>query len=451
MMIVFKYRLSLFLLIFSMQLSFAQEDVANAKVWNLEDCIVYALEHSPTSKIQEYINDSYRLDKKSATASFFPSVGASVGAGFNFGRSIDPATNAYNTVSTFNNSYLLSTSVPVFSGLSLIYELRKSKINLLLRQSEQERVEDELVILVMEVYIDILCYKGLIELYEEKVEASNQLLQNTAKYVDLGLKSKADLYEIKAQLAADEYGLIQNENFYTTAVLRLKNSINFPTTEPLVIDTNYIRMIRAREENLLLKEIVAKAMEYNPTSRAYAVREDISKLNYKIAKGSLFPSITFSAGASTNFFENMSIAYDVSPFHTQFLDNRGAYASFGLSIPVFSGFYRQSNVKRAKNNYMIAQQERIDVLKDLEYAVNKAVLDKKACEQELVQMQDRTKTEELAQHFALKKYDEGLLSSIDLQISSNRLLLSKANLLRARLTLILKDRLVSYYSGSGLY
>ena len=66
-------------------------------------------------------------------------------------------------------------------------------------------------------------------------------------------------------------------------------------------------------------------------------------------------------------------------------------------------------------------------------------------------MEKKVKSDDLAYRVTLRKYEEGLMSSLDVQNSSNTLLTSKADLLQKRLMLMMKSRLVDYYKGKPLY
>ena len=64
-------------------------------------------------------------------------------------------------------------------------------------------------------------------------------------------------------------------------------------------------------------------------------------------------------------------------------------------------------------------------------------------------MDKKVKSDELLR-VTLRKYEEGLMSTLDVQTSANTLLESKANLLQKRLMYLLKSKLVDYYKGKPL-
>ena len=92
-----------------------------AQVMTMDDCMVYAVNHSVSVGKQENVLDDARNNYRQSVASLLPSVSASVSASTNFGRSIDPETNSYTTVSTFGNSYGLSASMPLFAGKCQVF------------------------------------------------------------------------------------------------------------------------------------------------------------------------------------------------------------------------------------------------------------------------------------------------------------------------------------------
>lgn len=175
-----------------------------------------------------------------------------------------------------------------------------------------------------------------------------------------------------------------------------------------------------------------------------------------MAKGRLLPSVSFSAGISTNYYEdlksdNSAENYEAAPsFSSQFKNNRGEYFALNLSFPLFDGLNRITNLRRARNNVRIAQEQHTEVLRQLQTAIEQAVLDREGYAKETIQMDKKAKADELAYRVTLRKFEEGLMSPLDLQTSSNTLLLSKADLLQRKLMYLIKCRLVDYYKGQPL-
>ena len=84
--------------------------IASAQVMTMDECMAYAVEHSVSVGKQENVLDNAKMNYRQSVASLFPSVSAGVSASTNFGRSIDPETNSYTTVSTFGRPSVTPTS-----------------------------------------------------------------------------------------------------------------------------------------------------------------------------------------------------------------------------------------------------------------------------------------------------------------------------------------------------
>lgn len=432
-----------------LSIGLALSATAQEKRWTLDECMQYAVENSPKVKKQAYTSDSYKAELNSAVASFFPSMSARVGAQYSFGRSIDPETNVYNNTSTFNNAYELSVSIPVFNGGQLINQWRMAKANRQLGMNDVQKEKDDLAINTMQAFMDVVYYRGTVKLAAEQLEENSRILYKTKRQEELGLKGRADVAQIEAQVAANDYNLTHQQNLYNTAVLTLKQNMNYPSDMELDVDTmlldqSYIAMMES------VDEIFDYASGNNPTALQARLQLKSYKMQYLMAKGRMLPSISFSAGISTNYYENLKAEQAPVAFGDQFKNNRGEYLGFTLSFPLFDGLSRITNLRKSRNNMRIAQEQETEVLRQLQTAIEQAVLDREGYAKETIQMQKKADADAIAYQVTLRKFEEGLMSPIDLQTSANTLLLSKADLLQRKLMYLMKCKLVDYYKGKPL-
>ncbi len=426
----------------------AQEESSGA--WTLDACMRYAVENSPAVKKQGYTYRSYKAERASAVASFFPTVSASVGAQYNFGRSVDPETNTYNNTSTFNNSYQLSSSIPLFTGGQLINQWLMAKSNVRMAKNDLQKVKDDLALDVMTAYADVVYYRGTIRMASEKLEESSRTLYKTRRQEELGLKGRADVAQFEAQVAADDYALTHQQNLYNSALLSLKQKMNFPTDSVLEVDT-VLPDVKPEPIGEEVMAIYDYASQNNPTALQADYQLKEKRYIYRMQKGAMLPQISFSAGVVTNYFENLKSEIAPVGFGSQFKNNRGEYIAFSVSFPLFNGLSKVTNVRRSYNNLRMAEETKTEVLRQLQAAIEQSVLDREGYAKETIQMEKKVKSDDLAYRVTLRKYEEGLMSSLDVQNSSNTLLTSKADLLQKRLMLMMKSRLVDYYKGKPLY
>lgn len=424
---------------------------AQEPVWTLNECLRYAVENSPKTKKQTYTNDNYRQEQLTATASLFPSVGGHVDLATNFGRSIDPETNVYSNTSNLSNQYRLSGTLPLFNAGVLINNIRIAKLARLSGIERKQQIEDEVSVNTIRAYMDVVYYRKAVALAESKLAESKRTLYKTRRMEELGLKGKADVAQIDAQVAGDDYALTHQQNLYEIALINLKSTMNYPSAGILQVDTALTEIpMTLPDDNP--EQIYRTAIGINPLARQAEYAVHYSELNRKIARGQLFPSLSLNGGIGTNYYDIISgeNGKNFPGFGSQFRNNRGEWVNITLSIPIFNGLSRRATLNKARNNEKIARQDQIETLRLLQDEIEKTVQERDGLAKEIIQMKKQVEANRLAYEVTRMKYEKGLLSALDLQTSSNNLLLSQANQVQVLLSYRIKCKLVDYYKGIPL-
>ena len=421
---------------------------AQAQKLTLDECMRYAVENSTTVGQKSLALDDRKANHTEAVASLFPSISGSVGGATNFGRGIDPATNSYTNVTTFSNSYGISGSMTLFDGLQSINTMRAAKVARNMGATEVEIARDEVAMQTMSAYMDVVYYTEAVTIAREQLEASRKTLELVRRQESLGTKSAADVAEIESQEANYDYLLTTEENNLALAYIRLREVMNYPQGEQLAIETNI--NLEALPSATSEQALVEYALENNPRIAASRFATEQSRINLARAKGAYSPSLYLYGGYNTSYyidFDNKAL-YD--PFGTQFRNNRGGYVQVALSIPIFNGLSARSSKRRAQNAYHSAQLEEIAVQRAVESEVSQAWQEMQGFGKQYVQGQKKVSASQLAYDGAAKKFENGLISALDLQTAANTLLQAKSDKLRARLQYIIKTRMVDYYNGVPL-
>ena len=408
----------------------------------------YAVENSVAVGKQNLALDDRKANHAEAIASLFPSINGSMGGAVNFGRGIDPATNTYTNITTFGNSYGISGSVPLFDGLKGINTVRATKVARQKGVVDTQIAQDEVAMQTLSAYMDVVYYTEAVKIAREQLEASRRTLELVRRQFDLGTKSAADVAEIESQEANYDYLLTTEENNLALAYIKLREVMNYPQSEQLVIETNI--NLEALPSTSSEQALLDYALANNPRIAASRFATEQSRLNLAKAKGAYSPSLYLYGGYNTSYyidFDNKA-AYD--PFGTQFRNNRGGYVQVALSIPIFNGLSARSSKRRAQNAYRSAQLEEIAVQRAVESEVSQAWQEMQGFGKQYVQGQKKVSASQLAYDGAAKKFENGLISALDLQTAANTLLQAKSDKLRARLQYIIKTRMVDYYNGIPL-
>lgn len=429
---------------------------ASAQSWSLDDCMKYAVEHATEVK-REVVNARQRKqDYQHAVAGFLPTVSGGVQGQYAWGRNIDPETNTYNNVTTFNNYYQLYAELNVFDGFATINALKQAKLSRDYSATAMQKIQDDRAIDVMQKYVDAAYAEASIQIASEKLNESKRMLAKMKRLYELGEKGRPDVVQMESQVAEDEYNLTHQENVAKQSLLALKSTMNFPVDEELKIQIAEERNLKLKAEN---KEVSAS---YTNSETVYQGFQNISpdlksaefeveraRYDYKIAKGRLLPSLSLGGGISTNYYKNLSQKGQYDGFASQFRNNQGEYLALTLSIPIYNSD-RWHSVKKARNDWQLAQVNLEETRRKLHDQIAQAVMDAEGYAKELHQMQKKVASDSLAYHMSSRKFEEGMLSTFDLHTAAQTLLESRIKELQMQMLLIIKQRLVAYYQGENL-
>ena len=198
-----------------------------------------------------------------------------------------------------------------------------------------------------------------------------------------------------------------------------------------------------------LESVIDNALSANiqVVSAGLAVKE--SKYNYMKAKGSWFPTISLSGGVGTSYYTNFnSSAYPA--FWTQLDNNRGGYVGVSMSIPIFSNLSRKASVRSSRNALRNAELEMEATRNAVESEVVQACRQMEGYGKQYIQAVKKIEAAKLAYDGIAAKFEKGLVTAIELQMSATTLMQAKSDCLRSKLQYMIEKRMVDYYSGIPL-
>lgn len=417
------------------------------KKWSLSDCIHYAQSHHPEVLIA---GEGIKISKQhyiEAIGALLPSITTQVTAGLNYGNSRDYVTQAMTSNNTFTNQYALNARLTIFDGLSSIYQLKMKSVGRQLSKNKLQAKLDLLSYNIVESYLNLSYYLELVEVGIKLVETSEKHLAKSIRMEELGLVGLVERAEAEAKLAEDTYFLTQQRNLLKLASILLKEKMNFPIDEELEIEA-YLGQypINIATESPL--SIYTKAISYIPEALTSQNEVDRERLALKSSKGLLFPEIAMNIGTSTNYFKYLN-NNEVKKWSwtDQMNDNRGEYIQFTLSFPLFDGFKRTSYIRRARANVSISKYQQLSIQNTLYRDIEQTVADLNGQVDDYTQALKQEQVMEVAHKLNQKKYDQGLIDPLQLNISANRLLQAKVARMKSYHTYILKYKLYRYYLG----
>lgn len=419
---------------------------------SLKDCMEYAVENAAQVQVQRTKVGDARLDRRDAIlTAFTPSIEASTYGYYRWGRSIDPETNTYVTTTSLNNGWSVSAGITLFDGFSALNNIKIAKTSLSMGLTRERQEEDKVCLATMEAYFNVLYYTELVTILAEQVENAQSALTLASRQEELGVKGHADVVQMEADLADREYELVSARNSLADAKITLEDVMLWPVGEELVIDTSLDSLdatTSGASGNVIVEDIILKARASMPSVLVAKGALDNAKYALRTAKWQFLPTLGLYGGWSTSYYTYPGqVGYTPTPYWNQFTNNGGEYLQLSLSIPIYDRLSKFTKLSKRRNEYRRAAIEYDKSLRDVESEVRRAVSDCDGAESALLQAERRAGAQEEAYRLNSRKFEQGLISSIEYNTASSNYLKAKAERLNALLKWHLKRRVVSYYNG----
>mgnify|MGYP002776320293 CR=1 FL=1 len=418
--------------------------------WNLTRCISFSFENNIGLKQMEVQKKLAIEDLNQSKRNLLPGISASSRAGVSFGRSVDPNTNDIVNNEFFNNTYDIGASMTVFNGFKLLNQIEYQKFRK--RASELNRLNtiDDLAFGVMNSYFDVLYYQGMLKIARNQVETSGINLKKIEKQVELGLKSKPDLFEMQANYESEELRRIQVENNLKTAMLQLKQRMNLTEAVELVLDEEQSPMEISGKQNQ--QNLFSSYTQWSPYYQSFEAQLKASRKSLAISRSQLYPSVNAFGSMGTGFYETTKDETGKTiGFSTQLENNRSQYLGGSINIPIFSRWAVRSDIKKAKLEVEQAQNTLDEEKQKLYFEMANNLNDLEALEKEYNQYQKQRDADQLAFQASEKKMEQGLVNVVDFYIAKNRLANSESQLLKARLQWEVKKKILDFYMGKRFW
>ena len=353
-----------------------------SKVWTLEECIGYALEHNIEIKRQELDVDDSETGLSESRWDYAPSLSAGASYSLSSGRVLDQTTYEFienNVVGSSSAS--VSGSVQVFSGMRRHYALKKARASLKASLADLESVRQDVELNVTAVYLQILCDQENLSSARDMASMLESQMDKIQTMVELGRVNEADLLQIRSQHYAALNDIVAAEGQCRLSRMELCQLLEIQDWESFAIEPTETDEYDGMQLFPLTDSISVKS---RPEYRSAEVGVEVARRNLQIARSSYYPTLSLSAGYGTSYSGARQKAvqnpdgtyrYEAYPFFRQYLDNGSSYLSLSLNIPIFSGVSTRNSIRRAKNASIDAQYALQSVGKQLSREYEQALIE----------------------------------------------------------------------------
>ncbi|TVR75007.1 MAG: TolC family protein [Marinilabiliales bacterium] len=430
-----------------------QPRAAAQDVWSLERCINYALDNNIMIRQQELNTQVSENALLQARMNRLPSLNANTQQSFNYGRTLDFATNIYEDQNTRSFSYNASSQVTLFNGFQVTNTIRQNDLNLMAALADLERLQNDISLNIASAYLQILFNKELLSIARSQLEITRQQVDRTRRLVEAGSLPRGNLLEIEAQEASDNLRVVNANNQLVLSYLTLTQLLELPSPDDFVIEVPDFDGVPVITPQYEVDPVFEAALETQPQIRSAEYELASSEAGLSIAKGRRSPRLFLSGSYGSGYQEIVTGPWadrEADSFEDQIRNNQRTTFSLGLSIPIFNAWQVNTAISNAQIGVINAGYSMQRTKNELFQRIQQAYADVVAAHENFLATEKAlTSIEESFRHME-QRFEVGMVTTVEFNQALNQLGNTRSDLLRAKYEYIFKTNILEFYMGNPI-
>ena len=421
----------------------AQTADSAAHAWTLRECIDHAINHNISVRQAANTAEQNRLDENTARWARLPSVNASAGQNWSWGRAVSPADNSYTNVNNANTSLSLGASLPLFTGLQLPNQHALARLNLQAAIEDLNKAKEDIAVAVTSAYLQALFNQELEAVAWQQVALSQAQRRRLRGLFGNGKASPSEVAEAESRVAQDSLTAVQAQNTARLSLLDLSQLLELPTPEGFRLE--------APDEEPAARpltppdEIYTQALAYKPGIRAAEYRLEGAGHSLRIAQSAFYPQLSLSAGLGSSYYTlNGRAEYN---FSRQLKNNLSKYVGLNLSIPLFNRLSTRNRVRAGRLQQAAMELQLADAKKSLYKEIQQAWYNAVAAQSKYQSCQVAVKATREAFRLAEGRYNNQQATALEYNEAKLNLTRALSDRLQAKYDYLFLVKILDFYKG----
>jgi outer membrane protein len=451
-----------------------------AEPWTLERCVQYAQQNSLRIKQADALVADGEWSIRQGKLSRLPSLNASTSLGSQFGRTIDPFSNTFDTRTISFNSLSLNAGVPIYTGGRINATIEQSKLELSARKYDAENIANTLALEVARAYLTILLTQEQQDNAQRQLSLSRQQLDQTSRLIVAGALPPNDSLDVLAQVARNEQVVVEINNAVKTAYLGLRQLMELPAEEPLSIGKPLITIPTVLDEQLFsFPAVFSAALGTQPQIKAGEARWSASTQNINLARSGMLPTVSLGGNLNTAFssvarrlsglqsvrqsqtvfidgtpfvFESdvLSPTFEDIPYFNQLSNNFGQSFGLNVAVPIYNNNRNKIALERARLGVLNQELQNKQQRQLLQTTVQQAINDALAAREAYLVGQKAVAAANAAFVNAQQRFDLGVINALLYSTARITLDAAQVDLTRAKYQYLFNLKTLEFYMGKPL-
>ena len=427
--------------------------IANAKKWTLDDCVAYALANNISIQKTKINRLSAHEDVLQAKADLLPSLNAQTSQSVIWQPFPETGhyTVANGTVETsvdkvyYNGSYGLNLNWTVWNGNRNRNQIKADKL------AEEQAVLDSAITAnsiqeqIVQLYIQILYSAEAIDVNKQSLITSQKNEERGKTMVDVGKMSRADLAQLSAQRAQDEYNIVaaeatlRNYKRQLKQLLELTDDEEFDVVLPTTLNGDTLQDIPG------LTTVYNSALGHRPEIQSQHLAMEQSDVNIALAKAQGLPTIGITSGIGSN-----TTTMSDNTWGKQMKNNLNMSAGVTVSVPILDNRQRLTAVNKARlakeSSMLELRNQQTQLYSTIESYWIQAVTNQSKYRAAIV----NTESQEASYEMLSEQFRLGLKNIVELMNGKTNLLSAQQNELESKYLTLFNIKMLQFYKDGEL-
>jgi len=342
----------------------------------------------------------------------------------------------------YNGSYGLNLNWTVWNGnqtrnQTVLNELAARKI-----QIDSAATATTLVEQITQLYVEILYTQEAVQVSKSNLKTSQENYKQGLEMYKVGKLSKADLSQLEAQEAQDQFNVIQAQSNVLEYKRQLKQLLQITSQDEFDVATPTTTDAMALETIPSVDSVYGAAVEQRPEIKSAQAGIAESDVNLKIAKAGKLPTVSLGASASAN-----TTSMSDNAWVKQLKNNFVLGAGVTVSIPLFD----QRKTKTAVNKAMLSKQSYQLDLQDAKNSIYSNIesywLKAYNNQNKFKAAQVSTKSAKSSYNLLSEQFHLGLKNIVELMTGKSNLVQAEQNELESKYLAILNIKMLNFYKS----
>ena len=423
------------------------------KQWTLQDCIDYAMANNITLQKSKLQKESATEDLKGAKAALLPTLSASTNQslGYQPWKDTGMAYVTNGTVNTkvdktsYNGSYSLSGQWTVWNGNRNINTVKLDQFSEEQAELQAQETANSIQERIAQIYSQILYLAENVKVNEQMLETSLKNEERGQEMVNVGKMSKADLAQLSAQRANDEYSIVEAKSQLMNYKLQLKQLLEITDNEQFDVAIPEIGDDQVLAQIPEMQTVYEQALLSRPEIERLQLAIKSSDVSVSIAKAGWMPSVNLTGGITTS-----TNSLSGTDWGSQIKSNVNTSLGVGVTMPIYDGRSTKTAVNKAKISQLQAQLNLQDQQKTLYSDIQQYWLNAWTNQQKYQAAKSSVESARQSYDLLSEQFRLGLKNIVELMTGKDNLLSAQQNQLQSKYLALYNQQMLEFYQSGEI-